>query len=116
VSDRLLLRIPARAEWVFVARLSVAAIATRLDLSVEDIEDLKLAVAEACAACLREGDDAEIEIVCELRDETLEITVADFDEKTEGLGLVIIKSLMESVEFRRDGSAGVALVMTKRVR
>ena len=47
------LRIPCRAEWVAVARLAVAAVANRLHFSIEEIEDVKLAVAEACTAVIQ---------------------------------------------------------------
>jgi anti-anti-sigma factor len=49
------LRIPSKPEWVAVARLAVAAIANRLPFSVEEIEDLKLAIAEACTICIQQG-------------------------------------------------------------
>ena len=47
------LHIPSRAEWVGVARLAVAGIAQPLEFSIEDVEDLKLAVAEACTNCIQ---------------------------------------------------------------
>ncbi|MBV8726415.1 MAG: ATP-binding protein, partial [Candidatus Eremiobacteraeota bacterium] len=49
------LRIPSKAEWVAVARLAVAAVANRLQFSIEEIEDVKLAVAEACTNCIQHG-------------------------------------------------------------
>lgn len=42
------LRIPASAEYVRVARLTVTGVASRLSFTYEEIEDIKLAVAEAC--------------------------------------------------------------------
>ena len=52
-TDLVELRIPSRAEWVALARLAVAAVANRLRFSIEDIEDIKLAVAEACTAVIQ---------------------------------------------------------------
>jgi anti-sigma regulatory factor (Ser/Thr protein kinase) len=49
------LEIPARAEWVAVARLAVAAVASRQRFSVDDIEDIKLAVAESCTNAIQHG-------------------------------------------------------------
>ena len=51
------LRIPSRAEWVAVARLTVAAVARHLPFTVEEIEDVKLAVAEACTTVIQAGDE-----------------------------------------------------------
>ena len=42
------IRIPASADWVRVVRLTVAGIAGRMGFTFDDVEDIKLAVAEAC--------------------------------------------------------------------
>ena len=42
------IRIPADARWVRLVRLAAAGVASVLQFSVEEIEDIKLAVAEAC--------------------------------------------------------------------
>jgi serine/threonine-protein kinase RsbW len=47
-SDALEMQIPARAEWVRVVRLATAGVASRAGFAYDDIEDIKLAVAEAC--------------------------------------------------------------------
>jgi serine/threonine-protein kinase RsbW len=44
--------LPARSEFVHVLRSVVAAIAARLDFSVDDIDDLRLVVDEACGQLL----------------------------------------------------------------
>ena len=72
------LEIPARAEWVAVARLAVAAVASRQRFSVDDIEDIKLAVAESCTNAIQHGlPDGTIEIVCEVTAEGIVLTVRD---------------------------------------
>jgi len=124
------LRIPPKAEWAAVARLTVAAIASRLDFSLDEIDDVKLAVAEACThAIQRASGDHPIELIFEAQADSIIVTVRDFsssphletvgDELDEkhigGLGLFIIQSLMDNVDFRVDGRAGGELTMTKRV-
>ena len=42
------LKIPCSAEYVGVARLAILGVANRMRFSFEEIEDLKLAVSEAC--------------------------------------------------------------------
>lgn len=42
------MRIPADARWVRVVRLAAAGVASVLNFSIDEIEDIKLAVAEAC--------------------------------------------------------------------
>lgn len=47
--DAVDLSIPAKAELLSLARLTVAAIATRADFDYEEIEDLRLALDELCS-------------------------------------------------------------------
>jgi len=125
------LRIPSKAEWVAVARLAVAAVANRLNFSIEDIEDVKLAVAEACTNCIQhaEGSD-QIQITCETGPEGLTVRVRDFGRGTRpegiksrdvdeprvgGLGVFLIRSLMDNVEYDVHPESGTNLVMTKKV-
>lgn len=125
------LRIPSKAEWVAVARLAVAAVANRLNFSIEDIEDVKLAVAEACTNCIQhaQGSD-QIEITCETEPDSLTVRVRDHGRGTRpeavrtpgseeprvgGLGVFLIRSLMDSVEYDVHPEHGTNLVMTKKV-
>lgn len=127
------LKIPGRAEWVAVARLAVAAVASRLRFSVDEIEDIKLALAEACTNAIQSagGQDAGvIEIVCDAREDELRVTVRDARpgihlepvppsgleaERTEELGVFLIRALMDSVDYTSDPRRGTDLVMIKRV-
>ena len=126
------LRIPSKAEWVAVARLAVAAVANRLQFSIEEIEDVKLAVAEACTNCIQHAAGGQrIDITCETFPDGLTIRVRDFALGSEGsptgprrlsdahlgggLGVFLIRSLMDSVEYEVDPERGTNLVMTKKV-
>jgi serine/threonine-protein kinase RsbW len=56
------LRVPADGAYVSVLRTMTAGLAARLDFTVDDIEDLRIAVGEACALVLpeaRPGGDLE---------------------------------------------------------
>lgn len=125
------LRIPSKPEWVAVARLAVAAIANRLPFSAEEIEDLKLAIAEACTLCITQTPGAEtIDITCEAATSQLRVDVRDDRYRTrgdrlppapsvagedEGLGIFLIQALMDDLEVKIDRHLGTELVMTKRV-
>ena len=52
------LRLPLDPAYVAVLRMTTASIAARLDFTLDDIEDLRMAVGEACAMML-EGADPE---------------------------------------------------------
>ena len=118
------LRIPAKAEWVAVGRLAVAAVASRSNFSVDDIEDVRLALAEACTSVIRHAEPGDqIEIRCETGPNELSVCVRGgarlalrADSRSEdGLGILIIQSLMDSVEYRVQ-QGGIVLEMVKRVQ
>ncbi len=50
--DVIRLQIPARPDYILAVRLAVSAIAQRIGFDIEDIEDLKVASAEACILLL----------------------------------------------------------------
>ena len=124
------LKIPSKAEWVAVARLALAAVASRLRFSVDEIEDVKLAIAEACTVSIDNAasERDQIEIVCEADPTCLRIFVrdgqlrpADFSapvsvgERTENLGVFLIRALMDNVEVTNEPGSGFELVMSKFV-
>ncbi|SDQ08592.1 ATP-binding protein [Quadrisphaera sp. DSM 44207] len=57
-ADRVELRVPADPAYLAVLRTATAGLAARLDLTLDEIEDLRIAVDEACALVLGEaGED-----------------------------------------------------------
>ena len=55
-SDVIDLRVPADPAYLAVIRTATAGVAMRLDLTLDEIEDLRIAVDEACALLLDEED------------------------------------------------------------
>jgi serine/threonine-protein kinase RsbW len=51
------LRLPADGAYASVLRTTTAGLAARMDFTIEDIEDLRMAVAEAAAMVLEVADD-----------------------------------------------------------
>jgi serine/threonine-protein kinase RsbW len=130
-SDDVELRIPCRAEWVALARLAVSAIANRLRFTIEDIEDIKLAVAEACTAVIqheKHGENIDItfqttpyELRLHIRDTGRKALAAvrpavDLDEaRIAGLGIFLIRTLMDEVHYDVHADGGTNLEMVKRL-
>ena len=50
------LRVPTDSVYVSVLRTTTASLSARLDFTIDDIEDLRIAVGEACALVLPEAD------------------------------------------------------------
>lgn len=131
VASSIEIRLPSKAEWVGVARLAIAGIASRLDFSYEEVDDLKLAVSEAINNLIQHahGDD-EVRIACDIHPDKLVITVQDLGEgisdgvaqrtlgepKEGGLGVFLIRTLMDDVTYDVDPRTGTRLSMTKHLR
>ena len=131
------LEIPARAEFVALARLLVSAMASSDTLLPDDrIDDLKIAVSEACTNAIEAYggvDPVERVLVrCHAHDNRLEVDVEDradgFDPNAlpdnppvtdpdrlkfeRGLGIPLIRALVDEVEFSSSGGGtAVRIVM-----
>jgi len=70
-------RLPANSAYVSLLRTVTAGLAARLDFTLDEIDDLRIAVDEACALLLPDAR-ARDELVCRysLGDASLDITVS----------------------------------------
>ena len=79
--DFIELKVPAKADYIGVVRLTVSGIATRMNFSYEEMEDLKVAISEAMSnatehAYKQEGE-GEITVGFGLYQDRLEVMIAD---------------------------------------
>ena len=131
------LEIPARAEFVALARLVVSALASSdSDLADDRIDDLKLAVSEACTNAIEAhgavGSLERVIVRCMANPDALEVLIKDhghgFDvgqlpnhppvtdpdrlKFERGLGIPLIRALVDEVEFSATAQGtSVRLVM-----
>ena len=110
--DIINIRIPKKPNYISLVRLTTSSIAYNAGLNVDEIEDIKVSIAEACINALSFNKREEIDIEFEVETDKLIIKVKDvlenipnqIDEgKERDLGLLIIKSLMDEVEFTEEG-------------
>lgn len=113
--DLIELNIPNKPDYVGVIRLTTSAIASKTGLNIEEIEDVKVAIAEACINAL--GTSENFVIKYELYNERLEIFVENVSEvndydasKEKELGILIIKSLMDEVFFTNEGIRMIKII------
>lgn len=132
LEDIIELVIPSKPQYVSVVRLTASGIANRCGMDIEGIEDLKVALAEACTNAITHGrkcKDDVVRISFKVQDKALTVTVSDcgagFDHTSlkepdllnpseeGGLGIFIIKSLMDEVCFQSPATEGTCIAMTK---
>lgn len=120
------------------ARISVAAFASQLDPTVEELADIKTAVSEAVTNCIIHGyDDKEgkICISCKIFASTIVIEIADqgkgienvdmakeplFTSKPDlersGMGFTIMESFMDDLQVESILGLGTKVTMKKVIR
>ncbi|WP_053955180.1 ATP-binding protein [Inediibacterium massiliense] len=131
MGDHFSMSVPSKPEYVNVIRLTASAIACRMGFNIEQIEDIKVAIAEACTNAIKHGinngeqnfkieflvDEEKIEIHVE--DEGYGFLCSEIEEpdlsnpKEGGLGIFIIKSLMDDVQIMSSVGKGTKITMIK---
>lgn len=127
------LTIPCRPEYVGVARLAVLGIASRMPFSHDEVEDVRLAVSEACTRAIERagGMAATIHIAStvaahaltiEIRDDVAEANAAPPSEEAllleeagvdqQGLGALLMEILVDRVEIETTAT-GTRVLLTK---
>jgi serine/threonine-protein kinase RsbW len=76
--DVVVLTLPANSAYLSVLRTATAGLAARLQFTLDEIEDLRIAVDEACAMLLAggESDDAELNCRFVLASDQITVTVS----------------------------------------
>jgi anti-sigma regulatory factor (Ser/Thr protein kinase) len=117
------LTLPARPENVAVIRHVLGAFAEALRLPDTLVEDLRLAVTEACTNVVRHayapGSPGPVEISLRPDDDAVRVVVSDRgrgvgtspDASGPGLGLPLIAAIADEVEFEPVPGGGSRLVM-----
>ena len=120
------------------ARITIAAFATQLDPSVEELADIKTAVSEAVTNSIihgYEGKEGIIEVECKLFEDSIEIKISDKgrgiedikkareplytskpDMERSGMGFTIMESFMDEVEIESILGTGTKVTMRKKIK
>lgn len=95
---------------------------------MDDIEDMKVAVSEACSNAVKHSEDNKVSINFNLLNNGIQIEIIDngkgydvdsietpdlSNPKEGGLGLFIIQTLMDEVNIESKGNQGTTIKMTK---
>jgi len=132
-SETVQLLIPCRPEYVGVARLAILGIASRMPFSYDEVEDVRLAVGEACTHAVERAGTATATIrivsTVALHALTIEVTddVAEADKAApteearlleeagvdqQGLGALLMEILVDEVKIETSPT-GTRVRLTK---
>ena len=120
------------------ARISVAAFASQLDPTIEELADIKTAVSEAVTNCIIHGYDNKqgiVKIISKLKDNEITIEISDNGKGIEnvdiakeplyttkpnlersGMGFTIMESFMDSLEIESIVGLGTKVTMSKKIK
>ena len=136
MNDYLKLDIPAKADYVVLGRLALTGLMKPHGFSEDAIADLKLALTEACSNSVRhayEGTDGHVHLTFATYDDRVTIEIRDdgvgFDPaevmtaaagnlaggcySEGGLGISIIRAVVDRFELRNQPHGGASLLITK---
>jgi serine/threonine-protein kinase RsbW len=125
--------IPARAEYISIARLAAAAVAAHQAFTYDEIEDLKIAVSEACTALIAASSGVRrsplslrfvpetdaLAIRIDTRGTRLTLDLSSNGEPTpldeRHLGIFLMQCLVDEVDIRHTGDrTSITLRLAKR--
>lgn len=133
MSDVLKISVPGKLEYVGTIRLAISSLANCAGFDIEAIEDIKVAVSEACSNVVNHGcaKGADFyEVSCEVYEDRMVICIEDFaggydvdlyrepnlnDPKEGGLGIYIMKALMDEVLIRSAIGEGTRIQLIKYI-
>jgi serine/threonine-protein kinase RsbW len=119
-TDRVVLRLPAIGAYLSVLRTATASLASRLDFTLDDIEDLRIAVDEACAMLLAQAvAGADFECAFELSADAISVSVTvptiDGEVPTrDTFAWTVLTALAGEVDATVDADRNITISLLKR--
>ena len=118
--DHVRVCMPAEGAYLSVLRTATAGLAARLDFTLDEIEDLRIAVDEACAMLLPQAiPGTNLECAFDLGAEEMTITVSVVAAKPrrparDTFAWTVLSALAGTVDSRLGPDDQVAIVLRKR--
>lgn len=136
VDNKIKLEFMSIGENVALARITVAALVSQLEITLNDLEEIKVAVSEAVSNAIIHGYQNKPEgivfLTAMLKGQTLIIEIEDHgvgipdikkamepaystDPERTGLGFVFMQSFMDEVKVNSEVNSGTKVVLTKQI-
>jgi serine/threonine-protein kinase RsbW len=117
--DQVTVRMPAESAYLSVLRTATAGLAARLDFTLDEIEDLRIAVDEACAMLLGQaipGSSLECSFALEPQLMTIAVSVPCLTPRVpadDTFAWTVLSALAGNVEAYVDNGDRLTIVMRK---
>ena len=122
-SDRITLTVPARGEYAKTVRLTAAELASRIGMSYDEVDDVRIAAEEAfvyASGCV--GEDEHVTFSITVGPESLEIAVGPMSAPgsgaesgpSEGYAEFILRSVCDEFDISRS-QEGCTLRLCRRM-
>jgi serine/threonine-protein kinase RsbW len=118
--DRVRVSMPAEGAYLSVLRTATAGLAARLDFTLDEIEDLRIAVDEACAMLLSQaipGTSLECDFELGTDSMTITVLVVAAQPRTparDTFAWTVLSALAGDVDAKLEPDDRVAIVLRKR--
>jgi len=134
VKNHIKMSIQSLSENVGIARVTSAAFAAQVDLTLSEIEEIKVAISEAISNAVIHAyghQDGKIDFVMNLYEDKIEYIITDYgkgiadidlarqpsyssDPERMGLGFVFMESFMDELDIQSELTKGTTVKMTKK--
>ncbi|HVF13377.1 MAG TPA: hypothetical protein VM942_02190 [Acidimicrobiales bacterium] len=121
-TGKVLLEVPASPEFLRITRIMVAGMASRMGFTLDDVEDLRIAIDELCFALVGKGRTGTVALSYEMLDDCLAVEgtgrFTDNGSKEPRLSPMsdqILGAMVDEVELG-SGPEGPTFRMVKRLR
>jgi len=135
VKNQIKIYLDSLSENVAIARVTTAAFAAQVDLTLNEIDEIKVAVSEAVSNVVIHGyeqTEGKFELIMNLYEDKLEYIITDYgrgiadiglarqpsyssDPERMGLGFVFMESFMDELEVTSEVGRGTTVRMAKKI-
>jgi serine/threonine-protein kinase RsbW len=118
-NDVVTIKLPAAGAYLSVLRTATAGLAARLDFTLDEIEDLRIAVDEACAMLLSQAlPGADLECEFALASESMRVSVSVLTQdgtepSRDTFAWTVLSALAGDVDSRADVDNRVTITLNK---
>lgn len=106
--DNITLKIPKKSEYMSTVRLTTSALANLNNFDIDEIEDMKVIISEACTFFIKNivENSKEFEISFQVYQDKIIVNVIDFNDGqllenslNDDMSIMIIKSLSDNYNY-----------------